>query len=66
MLAGYIRLHRADNSKAHEIQRAALLGGAVHPDQLYEDQLGDRREGWPGLDACLAALRSGDVLLSGS
>ena len=63
MLAGYIRLHRADNSEAHEIQRAALLGAGVSPDRLYEDQPSDRGEGWPGLDACLAVLRSGDVLL---
>jgi len=63
MLAGYIRLHRADSSEAREIQRAALIGAGVHPDRLCEDQAGDRRQGWPGLEACLAGLKSGDVLL---
>ena len=63
MLAGYIRPHRTDNCDAQEIQRAALLGAGMPPDRLYEDQPGDRRDGWPGLDACLATLKSGDVLL---
>ena len=64
MLAGYIRLHRADTSEARVIQRVVLLNAGVPPDRLYEDQAGDRQEGWPGLDACLATLRSVDVLLA--
>jgi DNA invertase Pin-like site-specific DNA recombinase len=63
MLAGYIRQHRAENSEVREIQRVALLGAGVPPDRLYEDRADDRREGWPGLEVCLASLNSGDVLL---
>jgi DNA invertase Pin-like site-specific DNA recombinase len=63
MLAGYIRLHRTDNSEVREIQRAALLAAGVPPDRLYEDQVGDQHDGWPGLGACLESLKSGDVLL---
>src|SRR4051812_37544091 len=63
MLAGYIRVHWADNSETREIQRAALLGAGVPPDRIYEDHAGDQQDGWPELEVCLASLKSGDVLL---
>ena len=64
MLAGHIRLYRTDTSETRETQRAALLAAGVPPDLLYEDLAGGHRKGWPGLEACLASLQSGDVLLA--
>lgn len=63
MLIGYARISKADGSQSLDLQRDALDAAGVHPDQIYEDQASGARDGRPGLEACLRALREGDVLV---
>lgn len=62
MLIGYMRVSKADGSQAMDLQRDALIAAGVAPAHLYEDQASGRRDGRPGLAACLKALREGDTL----
>lgn len=63
MLIGYARISKADGSQSLDLQRDALAIAGVQPDRLYEDQASGARDDRPGLDACLRALRDGDVLV---
>ena len=63
MLIGYARVSKADGSQSLDLQRDALAVAGVQPDRIYEDQASGARDGRPGLDACLRALREGDVLI---
>ncbi|MDR6790597.1 DNA invertase Pin-like site-specific DNA recombinase [Sphingomonas sp. BE138] len=63
MLVGYMRVSKADGSQATDLQRDALIEAGVEPEQLYEDQASGKRDDRPGLDACLRALRAGDILI---
>lgn len=63
MLIGYARVSKADGSQSLDLQRDALIEVGVGPDAVYEDQASGKRDTWPGLDACLKALRAGDVLV---
>ena len=40
----------------------ALAAAGVAPEHLYQDEASGKRDGRPGLDACLKALREGDTL----
>lgn len=62
MLIRYVRVWKADASKARHLQRDALELAGVDPKYFYEDQASGKREDWPGLTACLKALREGDTL----
>lgn len=44
-------------------QRDALLAVGIQPGRIYEDQASGARGDRPSLDACLRALREGDVLV---
>lgn len=63
MLIGYARVSKADGSQSLDLQRDALAVAGVQPDRIYEDQASGARDDRPGLDACLRALREGDVLI---
>lgn len=63
MLIGYARISKADGSQSLDLQRDALAVAGVQPDRIYEDQASGARDDRPGLDACLRALRDGDVLV---
>ncbi|MDO8986385.1 recombinase family protein [Cypionkella sp.] len=63
MLIGYARISKADGSQSLDLQRDALAVAGVQPDRIYEDQASGARDDRPGLDACLRALREGDVLI---
>ena len=63
MLIGYARVSKADGSQSLDLQRDALAGAGVGADAVYEDRASGSREDRPGLDACLKALRGGDVLV---
>lgn len=63
MLIGYARVSRADGSQSLDLQRDALAAAGVDPARIYEDQASGVRDDRPGLDACLRALREGDVLV---
>ena len=63
MLIGYMRVSKADGSRATDLQRDALVAAGVDPAHLYEDQASGKREDRPGLASCLKALRPGDTLV---
>jgi len=63
MLIGYARVSKADGSQVLDLQRDALIEAGVSEEQIYQDQVSGKQETRPGLDACLKALRKGDVLI---
>jgi DNA invertase Pin-like site-specific DNA recombinase len=63
MLIGYMRVSKADGSQVLDMQRDALLAAGINPDHVYEDMASGSLEAWPGLTACLKALRDGDTLV---
>lgn len=64
MLIGYMRAGQAEGAWALEPQRDALLAAGVDPARLYEDRASGKRDGRPGLEACLGGLRPGDILVA--
>lgn len=63
MLIGYARVSKADGSQTLDLQKDALLAADVSDDQIYSDQASGKKDDRPGLEACLKALRNGDVLV---
>ena len=63
MLIGYARVSKAEGSQSLDLQRDALLAEGVDPDRIYEDHASGAKDDRPGLQACLRALREGDVLV---
>jgi DNA invertase Pin-like site-specific DNA recombinase len=63
MLIGYARVSKADGSQSLDLQRDALTQAGVAAEATYADQVSGKRDSRPGLDACLKALRAGDVLV---
>jgi len=63
MLIGYARVSKADGSQVLDLQRDALIEAGVSRKRLYEDRASGKREDRPNLEACLKALREGDVLV---
>ena len=61
MLIGYARVSKADGSQSLDLQRDALSQADV--ETVYEDQASGKTDNRPGLEACLKALRDGDVLV---
>ena len=62
MKLGYARISKADGSQTLDLQMDALAAAGVAPEHLYQDEASGKRDGRPGLDACLKALREGDTL----
>jgi DNA invertase Pin-like site-specific DNA recombinase len=62
MLLGYMRVSKADGSQTTDLQRDALIEVGVEVERLYADQASGKRDDRPGLEACLKALREGDIL----
>jgi len=63
MLIGYARVSKADGSQSIDLQKDALLVAGVPDDQIYSDQASGKKDDRPGLEACLKAIRNGDVLV---
>ncbi|WP_208354632.1 recombinase family protein [Pseudaestuariivita rosea] len=63
MLIGYARVSKADGSQSLDLQKDALIAAGVEEDQIYSDRASGKKDERPGLDACLKALRNGDVLV---
>ena len=63
MLIGYARVSKADGSQTLDLQIDALTAAEVAGDQIYSDQASGKQDDRPGLESCLKALRSGDVLV---
>lgn len=61
MLVGYARVSTEDQRL--DLQRDALLEGGCDPAHIYEEQISSTRSARPQLQACLKALRPGDVLV---
>ena len=62
MKLGYARISKADGSQTLDLQMDALAAAGVAPEHLYQDEASGKRDGRPGLEACLKALREGDTL----
>lgn len=63
MLIGYARVSKSDGSQSLDLQRDALQAADVPDGQIYSDQASGKKDDRPGLEACLKALRNGDVLI---
>lgn len=63
MLLGYARVSKADGSQSLDLQRDALLESWVDEAHLYSDKASGKHDARPGLEACIKALRDGDVLV---
>lgn len=63
MLVGYMRVSTNDERQSVDLQRDALLGAGVDERHLHQDRASGARDDRPGLKACMADLREGDVLV---
>ena len=63
MLIGYARVSKADGSQSLDLQIDALNAADVLEGQIYSEQASGKKDDRPGLEACLKALRMGDVLV---
>lgn len=63
MLAGYMRVSKADGSQTTDLQRDALLAAGIEVGSLYEDKASGKKDDRPQLVSCLKALRHGDTLV---
>ncbi len=63
MLVGYMRVSTNDERQSVDLQRDALLGAGVDERHLHHDRASGARDDRPGLKACMADLREGDVLV---
>ena len=61
MLIGYARVSKADGSQSLDPQRDALRAAGVDAVHVYDDF--SRPASATGLDSCLRALRTGDVIV---
>ena len=63
MLLGYGRVSKNDGSQVLDLQFDALVKGGVSKKNIYSDRASGKKDERPGLEACLKALRKGDVLI---
>lgn len=63
MLIGYARVSKADGSQNLDLQHDALKANGVEISQIYDDKASGSKDERSGLEACLRALRAGDVLV---
>ncbi|NHB98609.1 recombinase family protein [Photorhabdus stackebrandtii] len=63
MRIGYTRVSKSDGSQVQDLQLDALLAADVNKESIYQDEISGKSDKRPGLDACLKALRPGDVLM---
>ena len=63
MVIGYARVSRADGSQCLDLAARCTVRRWRGVKAMYEDRASGKRDGRPGLEACLKALRSGDTLV---
>ena len=63
MRIGYAHVSKADGSQSLDLQRDALQVAGVDGGHVYHDFASGVRDDRPGLDSCVRALRTGDVLV---
>ena len=61
MLIGYMRVSSAGERQSVDLQRDALIAAGVDERHVHQDRASGARDDRPGLKACLADLRPGDV-----
>ena len=63
MRIGYARVSKADGSQSLDLQRDALRAAGVDAVHVYHDFASGVRDDRPGLNSCVRALWTGDVLV---
>ena len=63
MLVGYMRVSTTDERQSVDLQRDALVAAGVDERHLHQDRASGAKDDRPGLMACLADLRHGDILI---
>ncbi len=63
MLIGYARISKADGTQTLDLQCDALIDAGVSLKHIYHDEVSGKKDKRTELDACLKALRKGDVLV---
>ena len=63
MLIGYARVSKADGSQSLDLQHDALASAGVEVANCYSDRASGKKDVRPGLEACVKALRIGDILV---
>jgi DNA invertase Pin-like site-specific DNA recombinase len=63
MLVGYMRVSSTDDRQSVDLQRDALIAAGVDERHLHQDRGSGAKDDRPGLKACVADLRPGDVLV---
>jgi len=63
MLIGYARVSKADGTQTLDLQKDALIQAGVDSQHIYEDFVSGKQMQRSGLDACLKAVREGDILV---
>lgn len=63
MKIGYARVSKTDGSQVLDLQIDALLKEGIEIKNIYSDRASGKKEDRPGLENCLKALRSGDILI---
>ena len=63
MLIGYARVSKSDGSQSLDLQEDALIQAGVAEDQICSDHASGKKDDRPGMEACLKALREGDILV---
>ena len=63
MLVGYMRVSTSDERQSVDLQRDALIVAGIDERHLHHDRASGARDDRPGLKACMADLREGDVLV---
>ena len=58
-----MRVSTSDERQSVDLQRDALLGAGVDERHLHHDRASGARDDRPGLKACMADLREGDILV---
>lgn len=64
MLIGYARVSKADGTQSLDLQMDALLAAGVEECHIYADRASGKKDKRLGLEACIKALRPGDVLVA--
>ena len=63
MRIGYARVSKSDGSQVLDLQLDALVAAGINKESIYKDEMSGKSDKRPGLDACVKALRPGDVLI---
>ena len=64
MNIGYARVSKSGDAQNLDLQYDALTKAGVAKEAIYEDRASGKKDGRPGLDACLKALRQDDTLVA--